>query len=251
MFTSSKLTSAQMAARLSVLWQATNSQISEPPKPRPDMNDRQALETAVNTAAAVATRTATSPAAAAMEVTCAFLIVRAQLDKANGTADQSFDKAMADQAVADALLVSAGFDALNFSPEAVRAMSLLGLQPLLRIRQSSDPSETEPRLPPRMSEIDRAVMALKHAQALTPSSAPLVDVLAAAEAVHVFLTDSPVASADMVLEALAVAQRLYFAGGECASIQESIACARAALAWLLNPSSVGPDAVAPLAVGGL
>lgn len=112
-----------------------------------DHSEELALEAAVTAAQRAAELHGIKPCEAAMEVMCAFLVARQQLRMANKEGDKSFDDAMTQARVTDALMTSVGFSAPD--PVTVRAMVLLGLQPLLRIRSSSDPSPPAQPEPPR------------------------------------------------------------------------------------------------------
>ena len=116
----------------------------------------RALEAATNAAQSVAARTAATPCEAAMEVVCAFLVAREQLRRANKEADRSLEESSAAAKISEALLTASGFSAPD--PLTSRAMTLLGLQPLLRIRQSKDPSRPAPSVPPHPGEARTGVL---------------------------------------------------------------------------------------------
>lgn len=114
--------------------------------------DERALLIAVETAQAVAQRTAPNAATAAMEVMCAYLIADAQLQIAKKQRDPIKDPC---GELADRLLAAAGFEMP--SADAMRAMGLLGLQPLLRMKQSMPTGVLVPLDVPRRGGWRKAV----------------------------------------------------------------------------------------------
>jgi predicted naringenin-chalcone synthase len=94
---------------------------------QPSQAPFEALSAAVRAAEAVAIRTASTPAEAAMQVACAFLIARAQLE----LAVRAERRTLSDIASAAVVAVT-GY--AGPSPEDSRAMSILGLQPLFRMK---------------------------------------------------------------------------------------------------------------------
>lgn len=94
------------------------------------------LDAALRAAESVASRVAASPVEAAMQVACAFLVAKAQLERASRIGNSP----LSDIAAAG-LRSATGYE--GPSAEDVRAMTLLGLQPLLRMR--TVPAEPEPR----------------------------------------------------------------------------------------------------------
>lgn len=92
----------------------------------------QAVSAALEAAKHVAIKTAGSPAEAAMQVVCAYLIAVEQL---RGS------KPIEPSETVDAILLAAGYKQVEH--ETVRVMQSLGLKPILQFRKSKTRADSE------------------------------------------------------------------------------------------------------------
>lgn len=96
------------------------------------MHEQQALALCVDAAVAVAKKTAATPTEAAMQVACAYLVAREQLQQSEPIEPSD---------AVDAMMKSAGFKPTDF--ETTRVMQALGLKPLLQFRKSKARADFE------------------------------------------------------------------------------------------------------------